>query len=247
MRYKCFIFFFAIHCSLFSQITLEPSLYSSMGASSSFQGWHMDYSAGEPVIQTASTGGLTFTQGFHQPVDSFYIFNSPLQVSYAVDSTCRGKLTGSILLSATGGIPPYSYIWDDYTLDSVTFFRQALDTGTYNVIIIDAENTSVLKKIVVYETENCLKVYTGITPNGDGANDNWYIGNIDFYPENQVTLYSRWGNKVWETKYYDNTSNYWTGTDNGGNRLPDGTYFYVIQNAGPKTYKGWVELTGEIR
>lgn len=64
-----------------------------------------------------------------------------------------------------------------------------------------------------------------ITPNGDGINDNWYIENIKYYPENEVTVYNIYGNSVYNKKGYNND---WQGTVNGA-PLTDGTYFYVIK------------------
>jgi gliding motility-associated-like protein len=63
------------------------------------------------------------------------------------------------------------------------------------------------------------------TPNGDGINDNWYIENIKYYPENEVTVYNIYGNIVYKQKGYNND---WQGTYNN-NPLPDGTYFYVFK------------------
>lgn len=63
------------------------------------------------------------------------------------------------------------------------------------------------------------------TPNGDGINDNWYIENIKYYPENEVTIYNIYGNSVYNKKGYNND---WQGTYNGA-PLPDGTYFYIIK------------------
>ena len=66
------------------------------------------------------------------------------------------------------------------------------------------------------------------TPNGDGINDNWYIENIKYYPENEVTVYNIYGNVVYNQKGYNND---WQGTYNNA-PLPDGTYFYVFKVGG---------------
>ncbi|WP_310097762.1 gliding motility-associated C-terminal domain-containing protein [Algoriphagus sp. 4150] len=78
-----------------------------------------------------------------------------------------------------------------------------------------------------------FKTKYGISPNGDGINDFWAIEDIDNYPQNNVAVYSRWGDKVFETVNYDNQSNVFDGTANrltqlGGSQLPSGTYFFEI-------------------
>ncbi len=87
-----------------------------------------------------------------------------------------------------------------------------------------------------------LVIYKGITPNGDNHNDFWQIDGISNDTKNTVSIFNRWGEKIWETIGYDNESNRWEGKDSSGNNLVDGTYFYVI-NYKDSTKKGWVELT----
>ncbi len=87
-----------------------------------------------------------------------------------------------------------------------------------------------------------LKFYSGITPNKDGKNDNWQIDGITKFPDNSVSIFNRWGERVWQRTKYDNIEVVWDGTSHLGLILPDATYFYVIE-AGGETYKGWVELT----
>lgn len=64
------------------------------------------------------------------------------------------------------------------------------------------------------------------TPNGDGVNDTWTIGNIHNYPNCSVTIYDRWGQKVYNSIGYTNQKA-WDGT-NRGLALPAATYYYVI-------------------
>ncbi|MCX2679281.1 gliding motility-associated C-terminal domain-containing protein [Galbibacter sp. EGI 63066] len=74
----------------------------------------------------------------------------------------------------------------------------------------------------------------GISPNGDGINDFWEIPGIEEYPDNEVSVFNRWGDKIFEVKGYDNYTNVFNGTANqlkglGADKLPNGTYFYTIR------------------
>ncbi|MGL3001847.1 gliding motility-associated C-terminal domain-containing protein, partial [Flavobacterium sp. RSSB_23] len=80
-------------------------------------------------------------------------------------------------------------------------------------------------------------VHNAFTPNGDGLNEIFKIDNIDdtiCYPENSIEIYNRWGVLVFETKNYNNTSNYFDGVSRGrttisqSSGLPTGTYFYIL-------------------
>ncbi len=84
------------------------------------------------------------------------------------------------------------------------------------------------------------------TPDGDGINEVWVIEGIEKYPDNQLTIYNRWGNLVFSADSYLNT---WGGTSNsnlnvGGEQLPTGTYYYVIdtKDAAAGVLKGYVYI-----
>jgi len=87
-----------------------------------------------------------------------------------------------------------------------------------------------------------IKIYSGITPNGDGHNDEWIITYIDQYKSNEVSIFNRWGNQVWHAFSYNNKDIVWKGKDHNELPLPDATYYYVIIIDGQE-HKGWVELT----
>ncbi|RFM36486.1 T9SS type B sorting domain-containing protein [Chitinophaga silvisoli] len=78
-----------------------------------------------------------------------------------------------------------------------------------------------------------LRVHPAMSPNGDGlGNDAMYIENIDAYPDNEVTVFNRWGGTVFTTKGYNNSSNNFNGKANTGSAknqdVPDGSYFFII-------------------
>ena len=59
------------------------------------------------------------------------------------------------------------------------------------------------------------------TPNGDGFNDYLIFENLEYYPNNKVVVFNRWGQKVLEASPYKND---WDGDD-----YSDGTYFYILE------------------
>jgi gliding motility-associated-like protein len=69
-----------------------------------------------------------------------------------------------------------------------------------------------------------LVFYNTFSPNGDGVNDFFYIGNVAKYPECVLEVFSRTGQLVYSKTGYDNS---WDGT-NYGDKLPEATYYYVF-------------------
>lgn len=124
---------------------------------------------------------------------------------------------------------------DHYTFD----WSPKIGLSDANILSPDAsptENTLYTLKInygfecVKYATVqvivlNQINIPTSFSPNGDGVNDNWNIGNILNYPGSKISVYNRYG-----TPMYQNTSNLaaWDGTHKG-NMVPVGVYYYVIE------------------
>ncbi|MFN3875096.1 MAG: PKD domain-containing protein, partial [Flavobacteriales bacterium] len=71
------------------------------------------------------------------------------------------------------------------------------------------------------------------SPNGDVQNEFFTIANLQYYP-NELAIYGRWGNKVYEALNYKNT---WKADD-----VPDGTYFYVLRLPDQREYTGHVTI-----
>ena len=75
--------------------------------------------------------------------------------------------------------------------------------------------------------EEGLLFYTGFSPNDDGINDIFTIKNIESYPDNNVIIYNRWGNRIFQKESYINDEG-WDGTYSE-KISPDGVYFYLVK------------------
>ncbi|MGB3548531.1 MAG: gliding motility-associated C-terminal domain-containing protein [Saprospiraceae bacterium] len=74
-------------------------------------------------------------------------------------------------------------------------------------------------------------VYNAITPNGDGLNETFIFdilanNPVDEFPNNELTIFNRWGDILFEASPYNND---WAGTDKGGTPVPEGTYYYILR------------------
>ncbi len=91
-----------------------------------------------------------------------------------------------------------------------------------------------------------------MSANGDDKNDYFYIVGIENYPDNQVTIYNRNGEKVFTISHYDNRQRVFKGIVEGevslpnAAHLPQDTYFYLIEyydeNRQLQRQIGWLYL-----
>ena len=124
---------------------------------------------------------------------------------------------------------------DSMTISEVTYDDH--DNTLYRVKVTAKgyKCAFVLSDAVVLDVKfRDLHIPQGISPNGDGTNDTWFITGIDYYPNNTVQIYNRWELKVFEMEGYENDdpSKNFEGVANhgrtAGKLLPETVYFYVI-------------------
>lgn len=121
-----------------------------------------------------------------------------------------------------------TYVADEGICDTTDFFTYELcnpagcDTAT----------------VTLYIECKVFIIYTGFSPNGDGINDTFTIEGIENFPNNELKIFNRWGNSVFEQKGYKGQ---WNGTWNN-KLLPDGTYFYLLDDGEGKDYSGFLMI-----
>ncbi len=152
-----------------------------------------------------------------------------------VNATLTPIFYGELEIDASGGLPPYQYSVDGINYQENNHFTDLPDND-YTVYIIDSNGCEYILP-PVHVTN--LIFYSFFTPNGDGYNDVWRIGNSENTPDATVYIYDRFGRtlKVMHTR----TTDYWDGKVKGREMLSsDYWYMLVLQNG--KTYKGHFTL-----
>jgi gliding motility-associated-like protein len=175
----------------------------------------------------------------------------PLKVNAGKDLEIMKGTKAILSATVENGSGDYSYKWTpspmvyNSTVNRTETLPLDFD-ATFIVMVTDtksgcmAEDT--VKVTVKTRIEDILNIPNGISPNGDGANDGWWINGIELFPENEVLIFNRWGDKVNEMQKYDNVNVFWNGTNKQGKPLPDGTYYYLINIKYQKSLTGWVQV-----
>ena len=142
-----------------------------------------------------------------------------------VQETCDAAADGSIELAVQNATGAVTYEWNPATAGDGPIVS-GLTEGTYGVVVIDANNCRAEESFTITQFCDDPDLPDTFTPNGDGINDTWVIPGIENFPNNEINLYNRWGQLVWNVQGYMND---WTGTNNEGEELPFGAYYYVIE------------------
>ncbi len=80
----------------------------------------------------------------------------------------------------------------------------------------------------IAELDDLISISNVITPNNDNVNDYLYIANIEEYPDNEIIILNRLGNKLYSASSYQNN---WDATVDG-RKLPNGHYICIVKIAG---------------
>jgi hypothetical protein len=84
-----------------------------------------------------------------------------------------------------------------------------------------------------------LEFYNLITVNNNSSNYKLTISGLEQFPLNEINIFNRYGEVVWRSFNYNNTSNYFSGKANingvymQNNFLPTGTYYFVLNFSNP--------------
>lgn len=149
----------------------------------------------------------------------------------------------TITLHATGGFfyewnPAWQLLYDKTPNPDA----EPIITTSYYLYGTDAAKRCFANDTVTVfvEPSNDVVFYNTFTPNDDGNNDSWYIGNIYKYPHNRLEIFNRNGKLMYKANGYLNT---WDGKTFLGDELPAATYFYMMDlGEGAGTFHGTVTI-----
>jgi gliding motility-associated-like protein len=208
--------------------------------------WSTGATTSSITATTAGTYVLTVTDPSSgcSGMDSVEVTINSSPVVFAGNDTTL-SLGNTIQLNATG-IGVLSWSWFPNTgLTNASIpnpLASPVVTTVYQLIGTDINGCSDEDSITITVIMDYNVVISNLmTPNDDGFNDRWIVGNIENYPNTEVIVVNREGSVVFSSDSYDNN---WDGTNPSGQALPDGTYYYILKFADntDKIYKGSVTI-----
>jgi gliding motility-associated-like protein len=162
-------------------------------------------------------------------VDTFFVVSAEEVTDMVIEMlaspvSCWNQVDGTATASVTGGYFPISYVWSD-ALAQTTATATGLAEDTYVVVVTDSLGCTLSETVVVEPTVGCFFIADALTPNGDGYNDEWVVGGLEFFPDAQVSVFNRYGQLLFNSVGYQEP---WNGRYNNA-PLPVADYYYVIE------------------
>ncbi len=188
---------------------------------------------------------LTFTNSFgcvDDTVRSFVVYPYPVVDAGPDDVVLEG---GTFNIAATAIGNNLTYLWTSNPspayLSSITILNpiaKPLVDINYK-ITVTAQGGCVKADSVFIKVLRFPEIPNTFTPNNDGIHDFWEIKYLFTYPGNKVQVFTRTGQKVFESNGYAKP---WDGNMNGKS-LPFDTYYYIIEpGSGRKPITGYVTI-----
>ncbi len=192
--------------------------------------WLPRNEAGPVLNTTINDLGWVYLEGSH-PIcgvekDSIQLVLGEKPVISLPDSLniCLGDEVNVVAVSS---LPNSQFTWVPGNLSGA---NQLLSPPVSSYFYVQANVggcKSDLDSVFISVNPNCdIEMPNVFTPNADGANDFFKLINYEGIQQLECVIVNRWGNVVRE---FDAPDFKWNGTDKNGNKITDGTYFYMIK------------------
>lgn len=204
------------------------------------------YEGVEPIFQFEEEGSLDLTLEIISPIgcyrsedfSSFFeIFTKP-EADFDYEPKKLNQFNKSVeFINLSTGADSYEWLFypDGSSTEKNPFFVFP-DTGYKEITlwaISDNGCLDSLTRILDVEPEPTYFLPNAFTPDDDGINDGYRgEGYLEYIDEFKMNIYSRYGEKVFET---DDPMEEWNGNYmNTGKRLPQGVYVVQVQFVSPR-------------
>ena len=204
-----------------------------------------------PALDNTATKTYTFTPTVGQCATTTTL---SVTVKSGIDFEITGNcVNGSYIIESKPLSNSYNsttatYQWKDNLGNNIGSNEAALNVSsllastsvveafplTYTLTITSSDGCTNTKNSIVYGA--FCAIPKGISPDGDSKNDEFDLTGLGV---EELHIFNRYGTEVYS---FSNYTKEWHGQSNGGDELPDGTYFYSIHKVDGTSATGWVYI-----
>lgn len=160
--------------------------------------------------------------------------------SVQVDAGTNATIPAGATIQLNGTTNANSYTWSPPFLvsDPTTLNPYATVNETTTFVLTAEQNGCLNTAYVTIFVDELLEIPNTFSPNGDNVNDAWEIDGLELYPDNQMSIFTRWGQEVFQTSAYSKTK-MWDGENHA-----EGVYYFVLDlnDETGAQYKGTITL-----
>lgn len=206
-------------------------------------------SASNPTHIFSAPGNYTVTLTVSGPDNAASTTTAEISVlglstSIISPADCVSGTGGSASVAVTGRATDLSFNWNSSPVQS-TSIAGNLNAQTYMVTVTAPETCPASAEVTIPLDFSCIGVYfpTAFTPNGDGLNDRFGpLGSIAAISDYRLSIYNRWGEKVF---FSNDPVQKWNGNTQGvktGNNIFVWYAEFSLQGQPKELRKGTVTL-----
>lgn len=166
-----------------------------------------------------------------------------LDFGYFLSKT--GCMDSLFLENKSSGATSYQWSFGDGNMSSDFSPTHMFAPGIYTITLTGVSSrckSSLIKQIEVLPAESIAYEYIPnvFTPNNDGVNDLFDFKTIEPCDEFEFEIFDRWGLSL--MKSAEKRQSFWDARTSAGEKVSDGTYFYVITTKSGVRYKGTITV-----
>lgn len=202
---------------------------------------NVDITGGNPGYTTVWSNGALTEDLLNVPNDIYSLLvtdtkgcmdsitvdiSEPASIEMTFDVTevsCIDEADGIAYVYPVGGNLGYNYLWSNGEASNI---NTGLSSQYYSVTVTDVLGCTGTDSVFIGQSIlGCINPVDAFSPNGDNYNDTWIIDNMDLYPNAEVQIFNKWGNRV---HHQEGLYNPWDGTSHDL-ELPSGLYYWIIK------------------
>lgn len=232
------------------------------------------HNLGNDTLRDVTLNDELFAKTIQSPATYSMRFN-PVSTGggLVANSSFDGKTNTNLVIASDSKMSPKTTSSVYFTINVIPGTIMSISNSAYgsaltatsptdNITVSDTSNTGTnpdvnqngiwneasdnIPTVLLVPNTHTLFIPEGFSPDGDNNNDHFVIQGLSDKGSNPITIFNRWGNKVYYNANYDNS---WDGLPNvsgtlGKDKLPPGTYFYILEmkGSGIKPITGFVVL-----